>query len=68
MNINEQVYRDARSTRPAWANALIVAAVIAVAAMFFTVWNGSAMLLWIAAGVALLVAGVLALTRVKRAG
>jgi predicted phage tail protein len=70
MNINESVYANAKSTRPAWANALIVAAVIFGAAIFVTVTSGagSAFLLYAATGVALLIAGVLALTRIGNRG
>lgn len=65
MNTDQDVYRTAKSTRPAWANALIIAAVIFVAALFFTVWSGlgTAIPLYLAAVAALVVAGVLALAR-----
>jgi hypothetical protein len=60
-------YRTAKSTRPAWANALIVAGVIALAAVLAAVAGmGIAGWLFLAAGVALLVAGVAALAGVTR--
>jgi hypothetical protein len=70
MNTDESVYANAKSTRPAWANALIIAAVILGAALFVMVTSGpgSAFLLYAAAGIALLVAGVLALTRIGNHG
>jgi membrane protein CcdC involved in cytochrome C biogenesis len=62
------VYRTARSTRPAWANALIVAALLVIAGivMYFVSVLPVAGWFFIAAVVALLVAGVLALTGVSR--
>ena len=60
-------YRTAKSTRPAWANALIVAAVIAAAGVLAAVVGmGSAGWIFGAAGIAALVAGVLALVGATR--
>lgn len=62
------VYRTAKSPRPAWANALIVAAVLLVAAVVFTLASGFTVvtvLMYAAVGVALLVAGIQALIGLK---
>ena len=68
MNENQMAaYRTAKSTRPAWANALIVAALIALAGVVAAIAGmGSAGWLFAAAGIAALVAGVLALVGATR--
>jgi hypothetical protein len=64
---NLDVYRTAKSTRPAWANALIVAAVIFLAAIVVTITSGLSGGVWAfgAVAVTLVIAGVLALTKMK---
>lgn len=61
-------YQTAKSSRPAWANALIVAAVIFIAGVAIALMSGLPASLWffVAAGIAALVAGVLALMNVGR--
>ena len=60
-------YRTAKSTRPAWANALIVAAAIFATAVLMTFIAGTgAVWFYGATAIALLVAGVLALTGLRR--
>lgn len=68
MDIDPEVYRNAKSTRPKWANALIVAACIFLAAIVYTFMSGLSVAWWmyVAAVVALVVAGILALTNIKR--
>ena len=68
MNENQMdAYRTAKSTRPAWANALIVAALIALAGVIAAIAGmGIAGWLFAAAGIAALVAGVLALVGATR--
>lgn len=66
---DESVYRSARSTRPAWANALIVAGVILIAWLLAVVFGGFTAVAWIlllAAIAVAIVGGILALTRVRR--
>lgn len=62
------VYRTAKSTRPAWATTLIIAAVIFVAAVFFTIWSGlgQAGILYLAAIVTAAIAGIQALAAMRR--
>ncbi len=62
------IYKAARSTRPAWANALIVAGVLLVATVVAAVSAGAGALTWALLGATVVVAligGVLALTRVR---
>ena len=61
-------YRAAKSTRPSWANALIVAACIFIAAIVYTLMSGLSVSWWmfVGAGIALLVAGIYALVGVTR--
>ena len=68
--IDRNVYANAKSTRPGWANALIVAAVILVAGVVMTLMSGISVGGWFftAAGVAAVVAGILALTGIKKSG
>jgi len=66
---DESVYRSAKSTRPGWANALIVAGVIflaAIAAVLMGGVNYVSSLLFLAAGVTAVLAGTIALAGVKR--
>lgn len=58
-------YKTAKSSRPAWETALIVAAVLAVAGLLMALMSGLSVGAWFFAGavVALLVAGIAALTR-----
>jgi len=60
-------YRTAKSTRPMWANALIVAGVIALAGVVFAVL-GMSTTVWVfaAAAVAAVIAGIAALVGVTR--
>jgi len=60
-------YRTAKSTRPMWANALIVAGVIALAGVVFAVLGmGSTIWVFAAAAVTAVVAGIAALVAVTR--
>ena len=61
-------YRTAKSTRPAWANALIVAGVIFLAGVAVAAMSGLAAASWflIAAAVTALIAGILALAGISR--
>jgi antibiotic biosynthesis monooxygenase (ABM) superfamily enzyme len=60
-------YRHTTPTRPRWATALIVAAVLVVAGLIFVVTSGLPTALWFfgAALVTALVAGILALVKVR---
>ena len=68
MDINQDVYRTAKSTRPAWANALIVAGVLLLAAIVLTPMLGLTVAVWfyIATVAALIVAGIAALVGATR--
>jgi uncharacterized membrane-anchored protein len=68
IRVDESVYRTARSTRPSWANALIVASVIFIAWIVVSVLSGfgTSVVLLIAAVVTAVIAGVMALTSVQR--
>lgn len=59
-------YRHTTPTRPRWANALIIAAVLAGAGLVFVFTSGLAPALWFfgAAVIAALIAGVLALVKI----
>ena len=68
MDINQDVYRTAKSTRPAWANALIVAGALLLAAIVLTPMLGLNVAAWfyLATVVTLIVAGILALIGITR--
>lgn len=59
------VYKNAKSTRPAWANALIIALVLFVVGVVLTVTSGIGTGAWVFLGtlISLVVAGILALSR-----
>lgn len=60
-------YRSAKPARAAWANALIVAALILISGFVIHAMSGfgAAVYFYVAAVIALLVAGILALTRLR---
>lgn len=68
MDYDPEVYKTAKSTRPAWANALIVAGCLFLAAIVFTMTNGIGVSWWLflATGVTLVVAGIYALVKMGR--
>ncbi|WP_285462994.1 hypothetical protein [Agromyces sp. NBRC 114283] len=64
-----EAYRAAKPVRPGWANALIVAAVLFLAAIVFTLMSGfstATLIVWLAVVVALVVAGIKALMALGR--
>jgi hypothetical protein len=62
------VYRTAKSTRPAWANALIIAGVLFVAGLIFAVTSGLGTALWFfgASLTTAVIAGIAALAGISR--
>lgn len=58
-------YRHTAPTRPRWANALIIAALLFAAGLIFVVTSGLPTALWFfgAAVIAALIAGILALVK-----
>jgi len=68
--VNYETYKNAKSTRPAWSTALIVALLLVIAGVFATVTVGFSPLVGLMFGgafFALLIAGVLALAGIKKA-
>ena len=66
--VNYDAYKNAKPSRPGWANALIVTLVLFLAAVGLTVVGSqTAPWFYLAAFVTLIVAGVLALTGMRRA-
>lgn len=65
---DEATYRNARSTRPGWANALIVAGVLFLVwiAVVLTGGFSAAWIFLLASFVTAVIAGILALTGVRR--
>lgn len=59
-------YRTAKSTRPAWANALLIAAILFGAGVIFVFTSGFGIATWFFVGalIAAVTAGVLALVKV----
>ena len=69
MNENQMdAYRTAKSTRPAWANALIIAGLLFAAGLIFSVTSGLGTALWFfgAAVIAAVIAGIAALAGISR--
>lgn len=66
--IDPDVYRNAKSPRPGWANVLIFAAIALLVGIVLTVASGIAAGVWFfgATLVLLVIAGVAALTTIKR--
>lgn len=64
-----EAYRAAKPARPGWANALIVAAVLFLAAIVFTITSGFTpvtLFFWLAVLAALVIAGIKALMALGR--
>lgn len=65
--MDQDVYRTAKSARPAWANALLIAGILVIAAaVMLTAGMSGGWFLLGAAAVTALVSGVLALTRLGK--
>ena len=65
--INPDVYRNAKSTRPGWANALIVAGVLLLGSLAMLLTMGVGVAFWLFFGgtfVTCVIAGIAALARI----
>lgn len=67
--MDSDVYKNAKSTRPPWANALIIAAVALLVAFVGLLADGFGPLFWLmlaVTGVSLVMAAIFALLKVRR--